>query len=160
MARKNPSKKRMGRRLDDACRKYIKLRDQDICQLCGIDKLDTPEETMDWSHLCSRRFYSVRWDQRNSLCSCRKCHREYGAGLVVSQVAAIDQMWGSGTAKMLEETVRQYPSIKGTHLNTVDFRLDLEKYFLQLIHALETETASPAECRATVWTDWGMPLNK
>ena len=150
----------MGRRLDDACRKYVKLRDEYTCQLCGITQDQLPENNpyMHWSHLCSRRYYSVRWDQRNSICSCERCHREFGAGLVVRQVAAIDRMWGSGTAELLENTVRQYPTIKSTYLNTVDFRLSLEKYFLQLTHALEAGTVTPSECRDAVWTDWGMPI--
>ena len=113
---------------------------------------------MDWSHFASRRYYSVRWDQRNSVCSCRRCHKEFSDGLVLGQVAAIDRIWGAGTALLMENTARQYPSIKGTVLDALEFRLSLEKYFKHLIDALTTGVAGLDECRDTVWTDWGMPL--
>ena len=71
---------------------------------------------------------------------------------------AVDKMWGVGTAVLLEQTVRAYPSIKGTYLNDIDFRLSLEKYFKDLTAALESGISKPQECIQTVWTDWGMPL--
>ena len=76
----------------------------------------------------------------------------------MGQIAAIDGMWGVGTALLMENTARQYPSIKGTMLETVEFRLSLEKYFKHLINALTIGAAGPEECRETAWTDWGMPL--
>jgi len=150
----------MGTRLDDACRKYIKLRDQYTCQICGIrqDELPASNPYMHNSHMVSRKWYCVRWRQENLLCSCPKCHLQWGDGMVTRQIAAIERMWGAGTAQLMEDTARAYPSIKGTNLNSVDFRLSLEEYFLDLIEALESGTVSPAECKDTVWTDWGMPL--
>ena len=76
----------------------------------------------------------------------------------MGQVNAIDRIWGSGTALLMENTARQYPSIKGTMLETVEFRLSLEKYFKNLIDALATGVAGPEECKETVWVDWGMPI--
>ena len=57
----------------------------------------------------------------------------------------INEIWGSGTTDDLELTASQCTSIKGTLLDTVDFRLQLEKYFKELIKLLD-EGVNPEEC--------------
>ena len=74
---------------------------------------------------------------------------------------AIDRIWGEGTVKELELIARQYPTIKGTHLDLVDFRLELETYYKKLIHCLNNGI-SPQECMESIYSNegWGININK
>ena len=149
----------MRRRLDNCLREYIKLRDGDVCQICFIHKDNTPLKSLDWSHYCSRRYVIIRWDQRNSIASCRKCHQQYGDGFNIPMQKAIDRIWGDGTVAKLEKIAMQYPSIKGTHLDLVDFRLNLEAHYKQLIDCLKNGI-SAQECMEAIYSDqgWGIEI--
>jgi hypothetical protein len=70
---------------------------------------------------------------------------------------AIDRIWGDGTVAKLEKIAMQYPSIKGTPLDTVDFRLELEDYYKQLIKYLE-KGIPPDEVMNAVESSWGMEI--
>ena len=155
--RKKPSKKTMRRRLDNVVRDYVKLRDQNVCQTCFIHKDSTPQQSLDWSHYISRRYSILRYDQRNGLAMCRKCHNQYGDGFNSPMQKAIDRIWGDGTVAKLEKIAMQYPSIKGTPLDTVDFRLELEDYYKQLIKYLE-KGMPPDEVMNAVESSWGMEI--
>ena len=155
--RKKPSKKTMRRRLDNVVRDYVKLRDQNVCQTCFIHKDSTPQQSLDWSHYISRRYSILRYDQRNGLAMCRKCHNQYGDGFNSPMQKAIDRIWGDGTVAKLEKIAMQYPSIKGTPLDTVDFRLELEDYYKQLIKYLE-KGIPPDEVMNAVESSWGMEI--
>ena len=145
MPRKKPSKKTMRRRLDNVVRDYVKLRDQNTCQICYIHKDSTPLGTLDWSHYISRRYAVIRWDQRNSIACCRKCHQQYGDGINKPHQETVNRIWGKDTALRLEKIAMQYQTIKGTPLDTIDFRLKLELYYKKLIKLLE-EGMNPKEC--------------
>jgi len=155
--RKKPSKKTMRRRLDNVVRDYVKLRDQNVCQTCFIHKDSTPQQSLDWSHYISRRYSILRYDQRNGLAQCRKCHNQYGDGFNSPMQKAIDRIWGEGTVGKLEKIAMQYPTIKGTPLDTVDFRLELEEYYKQLVKYLE-KGISPDEVMKTVESSWGLEI--
>ena len=117
--------------------------------------------SLDWSHYISRRYCIVRWDMRNSIPQCRKCHQQYGDGFNGPMIEAINRIWGSGTTDKLERTARQYPSIKGTNLDLVDFRLELETYYKKLIQALE-QGISAQECMEAIYSDegWGIQIDE
>ena len=140
--RKAPNLKRMKRRLDDVLRVYIKLRDNNLCQTCGIHKDSTPEGSLDWSHYISRNYLIVRWCQKNSVAQCRKCHREYAKGFNTPMMEAINKKWGEGTTMELETMAREHPAIKHTLLNFVEFRMKLEKYYKKLIEFLDRGATS------------------
>ena len=161
MARKKPSKKNMRRRLDNVVRDYIKLLYGHVCQTCFIHKDSTPLCSVDWSHCISRRYTIVRWDMRNSIPQCRKCHQQYSDGFNGPMIEALDRIWGDGTTKKLELIARQYPSIKGTHLDLVDFRLELETYYKNLIQSLE-QGSTAQECREAIYSDegWGIQIDE
>lgn len=161
MARKKPSKKTMRRRLDNIVRQYVKLRDCNICQICYIHRDNTPLQSLDWSHYISRRYAILRWDQRNSIASCRKCHQQYSDGFNKPMQEAIDRIWGEGTISRLEKIAMNYPTIKGTHLDLVDFRLSLESHYKQLIDCLESGI-SAKECMEAIYTDegWGICIEE
>ena len=154
MPRKKPSKKRMSKRLDIVVRDFVKLRDHNICQICGIHKESTPEGTMDWSHYISRNYLIVRWDQRNSCCSCRKCHRQYAQGFNSPMMDAINKMWGSGTTIELEKIAADNTCIKNTYLNVVDYRLDLESYYKKLIDCLNADFTFNQINEHYMWNPW------
>ena len=119
-------------------REFIKLLYGDICQTCFVHKDCTPLCSVDWSHYISRRYLIVRFDMRNSLPQCRKCHQQYTDGFNGPMIQAINRIWGKGTTNKLEKIASQYPSIKGSYLDKVEFRLELETYYKKLIQALKS----------------------
>ena len=70
---------------------------------------------------------------------------------------AIDRIWGDGTVAKLEKIAMQYPSIKGTPLDTIEFRLELEDYYKQLIKYLE-KGMSPDDVMKAVESSWGKEI--
>ena len=142
-------------------REYIKLLYGNVCQTCFIHKDSTPLQSVDWSHYISRRYVIVGWDMRNSIPQCRKCHQAYGDGFNRPTIDAINRIWGDGTTDKLELIAQNYPTIKGTHLDLVDFRLELEAYYKQLTEALE-QGISAQECMEAIYSDegWGIYLDE
>lgn len=61
-------------KLDTLCRIVIKLRDDYTCQRCGSP---CSGRGCHWSHIYSRKAYSMRWDLLNSLVLCAGCHQWY-----------------------------------------------------------------------------------
>jgi len=161
MPRKKPNKKNMRRRLDNVVRDYIKLLYDNICQTCFIHKDSTPLQSLDWSHAISRRYIITRWNMKASIPQCRKCHQLYGDGFNTPMIDAINRIWGDGTYQQLEKIAMNYQTIKGTKLDLVDFRLELEAYYKQLINCLE-QGISAQECMETVYSDegWGIKIEE
>ena len=73
---------------------------------------------------------------------------QYGDGINGPLINAINRIWGEGTTELLEKTASQTPTIKGTLLDLVDYRMSLEQYFKDLIDALDNGI-SPEECMKT-----------
>ena len=159
--KKKPTKRILRNRLDRVFRQYIKMLYDDICQTCFIHKDSTPQGFLDWSHYISRRYCILRWDMRNSLPMCRRCHNDYGDGFNSRMIESINKIWGPGTTYKLERIAKQYPSIKGTHLDLIDFRLELEVYYKELIHCLENGI-SRQECMEAIYSDegWGIRMEE
>ena len=112
--KKKPSKKTLIRKLDNACRRYINLRDNFQCVTCGIHKLSTPLKQLDCSHYISRRFLITRWLPHNMILQCRSCHKRWHDGFATDMVKAINDMFGEQTTDKLELLAKETPSIKGT----------------------------------------------
>jgi len=75
--------------------KYIRLRDYNKpCVTCGS------RDKKDCGHFLSRRFESVRFDEKNAHGQCLKCNRfEYGNQYEHS--LKVDEFYGEGTAEEL-----------------------------------------------------------
>lgn len=68
--------------LDDLCREVVFARDRYTCQKCGwactvvtyspTGKVQAGK--LQWCHIFSRQYHSVRWDPDNSLALCSGCH--------------------------------------------------------------------------------------
>ena len=153
--KKKPSKMTMTARLDKACKEYIKERDSQLCQCCGIHKDSTPQGFLDWSHKISRNNYILRWMEFNSIAICRKCHDDWGRGISMPHNNAIDRLWGEGTAERIEVIAKKYPQSKGTYLDCVDFRLELEAHYKQKLELLQ-QGVSVDEIKTAVWKDFGL----
>lgn len=66
-----PSKATLKRKLDAMCREIVFNRDRMRCRRCGKRP---PSIQLQWAHIYSRRYLSIRWDLRNSLALCASCH--------------------------------------------------------------------------------------
>ncbi len=53
-------------RADKLCGAIVRARGK--CERCGS------REVLQWAHIFSRKYLSVRWDTRNAMCLCRGCH--------------------------------------------------------------------------------------
>jgi hypothetical protein len=75
---------------------YIRLRDNNKpCVTCG-----KYTDLKDCGHFISRRFESVRFDEKNAHGQCQKCNRfEYGNQF--EHGVKVDEMYGKGTAETL-----------------------------------------------------------
>ena len=158
MPRKIPTKTRMKHRLDKAVRNYVKARDNYCCQTCGIHKDSTPLGQLDWSHKISRGHLVLRWDERNTISQCRKCHNDWGKGITKPMNMTIDRLFGEGTAQLLENMARQYPVSKGTYLDLVEFRMKLEDYYKKKRTLVLEQGYTQQECIANLYTDFGLKI--
>ena len=145
----------MAKRLDNACKKYVKERDYQSCQCCGIHRDATPQGFLDWSHKISRNNFVLRWSEYNSIATCRKCHMDWAQGISGPTNNAIDRIWGEGTCDMLEKVAKKYQTSKGTYLDLVDFRMQLETHYKEKLKLLD-EGISVDEIKTAVWIDFGL----
>ena len=88
---------------------------------------------------------------------CRTCHDRYGAGFNTPMQKAIDRIWGEGTVERLEELAMSYPTIKKTPLDTIDFRLKLEKYYKKLIKHLKQDIPLD-DLKKVIGSTWGAEI--
>ena len=153
--KKKPSLRTMSKRLDLACKNYVKARDEYLCQCCGIHKDATPQGYLDWSHKVSRNNYILRWQEFNSIACCRRCHLDWAQGITGPTNRAIDRIWGEGTCDKLELIAKKYAVSKGTYLDMVDFRMELESHYKQKLEALE-QGVPVSEIKTAVWKDFGL----
>lgn len=69
--KKRGSKASIKRKLDAMAREIVLTRDRSKCRRCG---LSAPKVQIQWAHIYSRRYLSVRWMPQNSLALCAGCH--------------------------------------------------------------------------------------
>jgi hypothetical protein len=140
-------------RLDNILREYVKERDSHTCQTCGCHKDSTMLGTLDWSHKISRRNLFLRWDERNSIAQCRACHDKWGCGISVPMNEAIDKIWGNGTANWLEDYAIKNTTIKGTLLDSVDYRLKIESFYKKKLKALKEGFIEGGDITSYIWDE-------
>lgn len=63
----------MKTKLDQLCRALVMERDKHACKRCGQPSRGG-HKGLQWAHIYSRRYLSVRWDPRNSVALCPGCH--------------------------------------------------------------------------------------
>tara|TARA_R100000278_G_scaffold31387_1_gene28807 strand:+ start:4590 stop:4838 length:249 start_codon:yes stop_codon:yes gene_type:complete len=66
----------------------------------------------------------------------------------------IDELWGAGTSVKLETFATRNPTIKGTPLDNVDYRLKLESFYKKKSKALKEGHLTPKECMKTIWEEF------
>jgi len=67
------SKKTMKTKLDALCRVLVMERDGHKCRKCGVpDK--GGRQGLQWAHIYSRRYLTIRWNPLNSMALCPSCH--------------------------------------------------------------------------------------
>ena len=151
---KKPTKKRLKQRLDNAVRDYIKARDNWTCCICKCTK-ETAIGYIEWSHKVGRNTLTLRWDERNSVLHCSVCHRDWhNAKNTISTHQWIDSEWGPGTSEKLEIYSKRQPTVKGTELDTVEYRLHLEKMYKLKTKALKEGTMTRDEAKEHTWDDF------
>lgn len=70
-SKRSQSKASIKRKLDALAREVVFVRDHTKCRRCGKSP---PSIQLQWAHIYSRRYLSVRWDPRNALSLCAGCH--------------------------------------------------------------------------------------
>jgi hypothetical protein len=80
---------------DAACRAAVFERDR-RCVACGA------ESGLQWAHILSRRYLQVRWDPRNSVVLCVRCHVYYTHRPLEWERWASDRL-GAGTLAILKD---------------------------------------------------------
>lgn len=151
---RKPTKKRLKQRLDNAVRDYIKVRDNWTCCICKCTK-ETATGYIEWSHKVGRNTLALRWDERNSVLHCSVCHRDWhNAKNTISTHQWIDSEWGDGTSEKLEIYSKRQSIIKGTDLDTVDYRLHLERMYKLKTKALKEGTMTRDEAKEHTWDDF------
>ena len=100
--RKSKTKKLAKAKADRYFSEYIRMRDSNSnglsqCITCGTFK---SWKDMDCGHFISRRFESVRYDEKNAHAQCKKCNR-YENGNQFQHGVKIDEKYGEGTAEKL-----------------------------------------------------------
>ena len=67
--------KGINKKLDDACRDYVKDRDNHTCRWCGAG--DLIKRNCQWAHIIPRsNGFRLRWNPRNSMTLCFSCHEK------------------------------------------------------------------------------------
>jgi len=74
-------------------------------------------------------------------------------GMTIPLNNAIDSLWGVGTAEALEMFAGRHPTIKGTQLDSVDYRLKLESLYKKKIKAIKEGFMSSIESMKTIWEE-------
>jgi 5-methylcytosine-specific restriction endonuclease McrA len=152
---RKPSKKRSQQRLDNAVRNYIKARDNWTCCICGITRDSIRSGHIEWSHKIGRSTLSLRWDERNSVCHCSKCHRDWHNSKNTTETHQwIDNEWGPGTSEQLEIYSKRQSTIKGTELDDIDYRLTLEKFYKDKYTALKEGRMTREDAKSITWDDF------
>ena len=93
-ARRKSGKKMVGKprrpsvkELDDICREYTFKRDDYQCLRCG------KSVGLQWAHVYSRRYKTVRWNPWGSMCLCSGCHLWWHHN-PVDAIKWLELLWG------------------------------------------------------------------
>lgn len=117
---------KLKKKLDKIFSEYIRLRDSDYkgnckCISCGKDAPAFGGSTHA-GHLFSRRYLSIRFDEKNVNAQCAYCNT-FLNGNQIKAARGVENKWGEGTVDDLES--RMYITTK---LNRVDYEEAIEIY--------------------------------
>jgi hypothetical protein len=63
-------------------------------------------------------------------------------------------MWGKGTAEKLEIFASRNTTIKGTELDQVEYRLNLESFYKKKLKALQEGHIDSDKSRLNIWEEY------
>lgn len=125
--KKKPRKKlkvsTMVKRVDKVFSEYIRLRDNYICFTCG-------KEGNEAGHFISRRYKSVRWDERNVNTQCGYCNR-FLSGNMVEYFVRMEEKYGREVIDELMEKKNQFAKFSVSDL------LELEEEYKKKLETLK-----------------------
>ena len=139
--RKKSERQQLTADLDKACGYWVKLRDAwhmeddegreiayNKCATCGRIKKAIGQYGLQWGHYQLRKYWSVRWDERNASPQCGYCNGPCDGEQVIHG-REIDKKWGKGTALELEKKARDGSNEK---LSIPEMKELLDHYIKQL----------------------------
>ena len=97
------------KKLDRVFSKYIRLRDRvdgDFCKCCTCGRVKHWKE-MDAGHFINRRYYGVRFDERNVHAQCRYCNR-FNEGEQAKYAEFLKKKCGPDIADILNASKKIY----------------------------------------------------
>tara|TARA_R100000541_G_scaffold42975_1_gene50205 strand:- start:2027 stop:2419 length:393 start_codon:yes stop_codon:yes gene_type:complete len=117
---------KLKKKLDKIFSEYIRLRDSDYkgnckCISCGKEAQAFGGSTHA-GHLFSRRYLSIRFDEKNVNAQCSYCNT-FLNGNQIKAARGVDNKWGKGTVNELESRMHIT-----TKLNRVDYEEAIEIY--------------------------------
>lgn len=80
----------------------LKVRERGYCELAGVDTISCGGAHQ-CAHIIGRRFYSIRWDEDNSLCLCAG-HHVYYTHNPEAWRAILDETWPGRYDRLLERS--------------------------------------------------------
>lgn len=87
--------KQVARDLDALCKAVIWCRDHGKCVRAGCDA-DQFTSVLDWAHVHTRGWKSIRWDTDNSMLLCKRCHMIWHGQIIVAGIDSGRHAWWSG----------------------------------------------------------------
>lgn len=117
---------KLKKKLDKIFSEYIRLRDSDYkgnckCISCGKEALAFGG-SIHAGHLFSRRYLSIRFDEKNVNSQCSYCNTFLNGNQLLA-ARGVENKWGEGTVDELESRMHIT-----TKLNRVDYEEAIEIY--------------------------------
>ena len=72
---------------------------------------------------------------------------------------AINRKWGDNTTAWLEKIAGHYRHSRGTYLDAIDFRLELEDFYKEKLSVLTADPTLLTELNKTLMTDYDGRIN-
>ena len=89
------------------------------------------------------------------MCHCSRCHRDWhNCKNTLETHKWIDDQWGAGTSLTLELYSKRQPTIKGTDLDDIEYRIRLEKFYKLKTDALKEGRMTRDQAMSITWNDF------
>ena len=117
------------KKLDRVFSKYIRLRDRvdgDFCKCCTCGRVKHWKE-MDAGHFINRRYYGVRFDERNVHAQCRYCNR-FNEGEQAKYAEFLKKKYGPDIADILNASKKIYKlNIHDVNLMLICYKAEVKE---------------------------------